>query len=278
VFGTILDAWMEPNLAPNGEAGSATVVVSDITDRVSAARSEAAVVELREEKDRASKFIVSLSHEMKSPLTTVVALADLLGMNDRGNLHPDQIERIQVVQQNADRLTLLVNDFLNISKMEAGTFESKPTKFQISELANDLETSFEPIATGQDHKIAVTAPDEHQFAVADRELLRQAIMNLLTNASKYSPSNTNVSLDIWVDENDLRVTVTDEGPGIPHDERDRVFEPYSQLDNPDVPGTGMGLTIVRQIVELHRGKVWVEDGVSGGTPFAIWLPEAVSNG
>jgi len=217
VFGTILDACMEPNLAPNGEAGSATVVVSDITDRVNAARSEATVVELREEKDRASKFIVSLSHEMKSPLTTVVALADLLGMNDRGNLHPDQIERIMVVQQNADRLTLLVNDFLNISKMEAGTFDSKPRKFHISELAHDLETSFEPIATGQDHKIAVTAPDEHQFAVADRELLRQAIMNLLTNASKYSPPNTNVSLYIWVDENDLRITVTDESPGIPHD-------------------------------------------------------------
>lgn len=277
VFGTILDAWMEPNISPNGKSGSATVVVSDITDRVTAARSEVALNELREEKDRASKFIVSLSHEMKSPLTTVVALADLLGMNDRGNLHPDQIERINVVQQNADRLTLLVNDFLNISKMEAGTFESKPTKFQISELAQDLETSFEPIATGQDHKISVTAPDENQFATADRELLRQAIMNLLTNASKYSPPNTNVSLDIWVDESDLRITVTDEGPGIPQDQRDTVFEPYSQLDNPDVPGTGMGLAIVRQIIELHHGKVWVEDGVGGGTSFAIWLPEAISN-
>ena len=277
VFGTILDAWMEPNLDTDGEPGSATVVVSDITDRVSAARAEAALTTLQEEQDRATKFIVSLSHEMKSPLTTVVALADLLGMNDRGNLHPDQIERINVVQQNADRLTLLVNDFLNISKMEAGTFESKPSKFQISELATDLATSFEPIATGQDHKISVTAPDEHQFATADRELLRQAIMNLLTNASKYSPANTNIALDIWVDENDLRITVTDEGPGIPHDERDRVFEPYSQLDNPDVPGTGMGLAIVRQIVELHHGKVWVEDGLGGGTSFAIWLPEAISH-
>jgi len=277
VFGTILDAWMEPNLDPNGKAASATVVVSDITDRVSAARAEAALANLREEQDRASKFIVSLSHEMKSPLTTVVALADLLSMNDRGNLHPDQIERINVVQQNADRLTLLVNDFLNISKMEAGTFESKPSKFQIAELASDLATSFEPIATSQDHKISVTAPDEHQFATADRELLRQAIMNLLTNASKYSPANTNISLDIWGDENDLRISVTDEGPGIPHDERDRVFEPYSQLDNPDVPGTGMGLAIVRQIVELHHGKVWVEDGIGGGTSFAIWLPEAISH-
>ena len=277
IFGTILDAWVEPNHTPNGQPESATVVVSDITDRVTASRAETAILNLREEQDRASKFIVSLSHEMKSPLTTVVALADLLGMNDRGNLHPDQVERISVVQQNADRLTLLVNDFLNISKMQAGTFESKPSKFQISELANDLETSFKPIATGQDHKIAVTAPDEHQFATADRELLRQAIMNLLTNASKYSPTNTNISLDIWVDEQDLRITVTDEGPGIPHDERDRVFEPYSQLNNTSVPGTGMGLAIVRQIVELHHGKVWVEDGVGGGTSFAIWLPEAVSN-
>lgn len=196
IFGTVLDVWMEPMLSADGEPGSATVVVSDITDRVSAARSESALKHLQEERERDSKFIVSLSHEMKSPLTTVVALADLLGMNDRGNLHPDQLERTRVVQQNADRLTLLVNDFLNISKMEAGTFEIKPSKFQISDLAHDLKTSFEPIATGQDQKLAVTAPDEHQFATADRELLRQAIMNLLSNASKYSPANTNVSLDI----------------------------------------------------------------------------------
>ena len=113
--------------------------------------------------------------------------------------------------------------------------------------------------------------------MADRELLRQAIMNLLSNASKYSPPNTNISLDIWVDENDLRITVTDEGPGIPQDERDNVFEPYSQLNNLDVPGNGMGLAIVRQNVELHHGKVWVEDGVGGGTSFAIWLPSLVSN-
>jgi signal transduction histidine kinase len=279
IFGTVLDAWMEPAVAPNGDSGSATVVVSDITDRVTAERSESALKRVKEEQDRASKFIVSLSHEMKAPLTTVVALADLLGMNDRGNLHPDQIERIQVVQQNADRLTLLVNDFLNISKMEAGTFKAKPSKFQISELAHDLKASFEPIANGQDHNLDVTAPDEHQFATADRELLRQAIINLLSNASKYSPPNTNIALDIWVDERDLRITVTDEGHGIPHDERDMVFEPYKQLDNPDVPGTGMGLTIVRQIVELHGGKVWVEDGGAGGsgTSFAVWLPDAVTN-
>jgi len=143
-----------------------------------------------ENQDRASKFIVSLSHEMKAPLTTVVALADLLGMNDRGNLHPDQIERISVVQQNADRLALLVNDFLNISKMEAGTFKINPSKFQISELAYDLKTSFEPNATGQDHNLDVTASDEHKFATADREILRQAIINLLSNASKYSPPPT----------------------------------------------------------------------------------------
>jgi hypothetical protein len=172
---------------------------------------------------------------------------------------------------------MLVNDFLNISKMEAGTFELKPSKFQISELAYDLKSSFEPIANGGDHVFAVTAPDEHQFATGDRELLRQMIMNLLSNASKYSPSKTNISLDIWVDDHDLRVTVTDEGPGIPREERDRVFEPYNRLDNADAPGNGMGLTIVKQIAELHRGKVWVEDGVGGGTAFAIWLPEIVSN-
>jgi len=215
---------------------------------------------------------------MKSPLTTVVALTDLLRLNDRGNLHPDQIKQITVVMENADRLTLLVNDFLNHSKMEAGEFQSKPSKFQISELAQDLEKSFEPIATGEDQKIIVTSPDEHQFAVADRELLRQAIMNLLINASKYSPLKTTVSLDIWVDENDLRITVTDEGPGIPQDERSAIFEPYNRLDDKEGTGTGMGLAIVRQIVELHHGKVWVEDGVgaSEGTSFSIWIPEAVS--
>ena len=138
---------MEPNITPDGFTQSITIVVSDITNRGTAAR--------------------SLSHEMKSPITTVVALADLLGMNDRGNLHPDQIERIGVVQQNADQLTMLVNDFLIIS------------------------------------------------------------------------------LDIWVDDNDLRINVTDEGPGIPQAERNSVFEPYNLLDNPGASGNGMGLTMVK---------------------------------
>ena len=156
--------------------------------------------------------------------------------------------------------------------MQAETFENKPSKFQIPELANDLETSFKPIATGQDHKISVTAANEHQFATADRELLRQAITNLLTNVSKYSPTNTNVSLDIWIEEQDLRITVTDEDPGIPDDGRDRVSERYSQLNNRNVRGIVMGLAIVSHRPKLLHGKVWVEDRVGGGTSSAIWLP------
>ena len=138
---------MGPNITPDDFTQSITVVVSDITDRGTAAR--------------------SLSHEMKSPITTVVLLADLLGMNDRGHLHFDQVERIGVVQQNADRLTMVVKDFLIIS------------------------------------------------------------------------------LDIWVDDNALRINVTDEGPGIPQDERNSVFERYNLLDNPGASGNGMGLTMVK---------------------------------
>lgn len=275
LFGTVLDVWMEPIVSANGTTDAATAVVSDITDRASAARAESALQSMREEKERTNNFIAAVSHEMKSPLTAVVALSDLLGKNERGNLHPDQLERLSVVQQNADRLMLLVNDFLHISKMEATTFEIKPAKFRIAELARDIETSFAPIAMGQGQKLSVTAPNEHQFAIADRELLRQAILNLLSNACKYSPANTTVSLDVWIDARDLRITVTDEGPGIPQEDRDTVFEPYRQLENLDVPGTGMGLAIVRQIVELHNGSVWVEDGIGGGTSFAIWLPDSV---
>ena len=98
---------------------------------------------------------------------------------------------------------------------------------------------------------------------------------MLSNASKYSPINTTVSLDIWVDSRDLRITVTDEGPGIPPEDRYGVFEPYRQLENLNVPGTGMCLAIVRQIVELHNGTVWVENGIGGGASLAIWLLDSV---
>ena len=275
VFGLSLDAWMEPIISPAGTTDAVTVVVSDITGRVSASGARSALRKLRDEKDRTSKFITWLSHEMKSPLTTVLTLSELLFANERGNLHPDQLDRLNVVQKNADRLILLVDDFLNISKMKAPNFEIKNSKFPIAELARDIETSFAPVATGRDQKLSITAPDEHQFAIADRELLRQAIVNLLSNASKYSPTNTTVSLDIWIDSADLRITVTDEGPGIPQEDRDRIFEPYRQLENLDVPGTGMGLAIVRQIVELHNGTVWVEEGIGRGASLAIWLPDLV---
>ena len=271
IFGTVLDAWMEPNPSTSN-GNSATIVVSDITDRVVASRYENELKILRDEKDRTAKFIASLSHEMKSPLTSVVALTDVLAADTRGNLHPDQMERISVVQQNAERLTSLVNDFLKVSKMQAGSYEVHKSKFAIAELANDLRNSFAPITESRTQQLTVTAPDDQQFVFADRELLRQSMANLLSNASKYSPENTNVTLDIWLDSDDLRITVSDEGSGIPTDQRDAVFEPYSQLDHPDIPGTGMGLAIVRQIIELHEGRVWVEDGLGGGSSFAIWLP------
>ena len=275
IFGIILDAWMEPIISPEGVTESVTVVVSDVADRVSGPRAESALQSLRDEKERTSKVSVWLLHEMKSPLTTGATLSDVLARNERGNLHPDQLERLDVVQKNADRLMLLVNDFSNISKMRAATFEIKPVKFQIAELVRDIETSFAPVAKRQDQKLSFTAPDEQQFAIADRERLTQALMNLLSNASKYSPTNTTVSLDIWIDSRDLRITVTDEGPGIPPEDRDRVFEPYRQLENLNIPGTGMGLAIVRQIVELHNGTVWVEDGIGCGTSVAVWLPDSV---
>lgn len=186
IFGIKLDAWMEPIISPEGETEAVTVVVSGAVGRISGARAESALQSLRDEKERASKFGVWILHEMKSPLSTVATLSNVLGMNERGNLHPDQLERLDVIQKNADRLMLLVNDFSNISKMGAATFEIKPVKFQIAELARDIETSFAPVATGQDQKLSITVPDEQQFVVADRELLRQAIVNLLSNASKYN--------------------------------------------------------------------------------------------
>jgi signal transduction histidine kinase len=275
VLGIVLDAWMEPTTSEQGTIDAVTVVVSDITDRVRASNAESALQSLAEEKELTSKFAMWIVHEMKSPLTTAATLSQTLGKNTRGNLHPDQLDRLGVVEQNGDRLISLVDDFLKISKMKSASFEIKPKEFLISELARDIEDSFIPVARGRDQKLSITVPDDSQVAVADRELLRQAIVNLLTKASKYSPVNTTISFDIWIDSYDLRITVTDEGPGIPEEDRDRVFEPYRQLENLGIPGTGMGLAIVRQIVELHHGKVWIEDSVGGGTSLAIWLPDSV---
>ena len=139
IFGIILDAWMEPIISPRGITDAVTVVVSDITDSVSASKTEAALQSLLEDTERTSKFIAWLAHEMNKPLTTIVMHSELLSVNERSNLHPDQLDRLNVVQQNADQTISLINDFLNISKMKSATFEINTAKFQIADLAHDIE-------------------------------------------------------------------------------------------------------------------------------------------
>ncbi|MDA1280000.1 MAG: HAMP domain-containing sensor histidine kinase [Chloroflexi bacterium] len=276
IFSTVLDVGMVPITSEKGVITAVSVVVNEITDRVSAARAESELRNLREEKRRASEFVMKLTHEMNNTLQVVSIISETLGSDVRGNLHPDQAQKLGIVEENIDRLTARVDDFSNISAMEAGTFDLEPSSFQVSEFAQELETSFGPVARGNDQTLAVTAPDEHYQALADREQLRIAVGNLLSNSSKYSPPGTTIALDIWIDDGDLRINVTDEGPGVPREERERIFDPFKRLKNKDVPGSGLGLTIVKQIVKLHNGTVWIEDGIGGGTTFSICLPGAIS--
>ncbi|NQV24402.1 MAG: HAMP domain-containing histidine kinase, partial [Rhodopirellula sp.] len=159
-FGTVIDVQLEPIKSKNGTVNTVTVVIVDITDKINAEHFEVEAKFLREEKQRTGEFVGHLTHEMRNTLQLVTTISEILGADGRGNLHPDQIKDIRLVERNADRLNGLVEAFLNISAMEAGTFDLKQSKFPIAEFAREIEGSFEPIAKHKDQILTVTTPEE----------------------------------------------------------------------------------------------------------------------
>ncbi|HKG96000.1 MAG TPA: HAMP domain-containing sensor histidine kinase, partial [Gemmatimonadaceae bacterium] len=228
------------------------------------------LMQLRREGELArmrSDFIASVSHELRTPLAQVRMFAETLLL---GRVRSDEERRrsLQIVDQEARRLTHLVENILQFSRAERRAIRLAPAPIDLATHVREAVECFAPIARAR--RVAVrTELAEGVVAVADPEALRQVLLNLLDNAVKYGPVGQTVTVSAGAagaGDGRVRVWVEDEGPGIAPKDRERVWEAFVRLDrdaNTAIAGSGIGLSVVRELVTLHGGRAWVEGGTAG---------------
>jgi len=228
-----------------------------------------------------SEFVATVSHELRTPMTSIRGYVDVLLMGAAGALNENQAHFLNIVKNNTERLNILVNDLLDISRIESGRVTLSPQALDLREVAEDVIEDVLRRSQEENKPMALSldAPKKLPPVYGDVERVRQIMGNLVDNAYHYTPENGTITVQIHPRNggNQIQVDVRDNGVGISLEDQSRVFERFYRGEHPLVlatPGTGLGLSIVKQIVEMHQGRIWMESsGVPGnGSTFSFTLP------
>jgi signal transduction histidine kinase len=232
---------------------------------------------LRELDRLKSDFLGNVSHELRTPLASIKGFVDNLLDGVAGPLGDRPRHCLARVRDNADRLSRMVSDLLDLTRIEAGKIEVVPVRLDPAGAVTEVVESLRPLARARTLRLSVDLSAAPPIW-GDRDKVQQILTNLLSNALKFSAPGGWVALCATPGPPGMvRLEVHDTGPGIPPEERQRVFDKFYQLGRVDgerPPGSGLGLTIARHLVELHGGRIWVEAGAGGGSVFVVLLPAA----
>jgi PAS domain S-box-containing protein len=250
---------------------------AELTARKAAEEAQVMLAErnakLQELDEAKTQFLATMSHELRTPLTSIVAFTDLI-LDDAHELTPDMVSSLSVIQRNAERLLRLVGDLLLLSRLEAGGFPLDLAPVSVPALIEEAIRSESAIAAEHGIKVqsAVAAGPPIQ---ADQLRLLQVLDNLLSNAIKFSGQDGQVRVEAAPDGQMWQIDVTDDGIGIPTDELHKLFGRFVRASNArtaGLPGTGLGLSVVKAITELHGGRVAVRSTMGAGTTVSVYLP------
>jgi signal transduction histidine kinase len=228
----------------------------------------------KEQAEQANKmkslFLANMSHEIRTPLNAIVGFSNLLSTDTEASAE-DRQQYGEVIQQNSDLLLHLINDILDISRIESGRVKMELSECDFVDMCHMALSTVEYARRTKAH-FQLDAPVKHLKLLTDQNRLQQVLINLLTNAAKFTPEGTiTISFRIKAEARQLEVAVTDTGCGIPPDKAEKVFERFEKL-NEFVQGTGLGLSICRLIVENLGGKIWVDKLYTGGARFLFTHP------
>ncbi len=223
-----------------------------------------------------NEFLTNISHDLRSPITCIRGSLQLLCDATVNKLTPSQEKFATVALNNVDRLSRLINDLLDLSKLEAKKFTIRPALFRIDDLIQSLINEFG--AWSKTKEITIKADVEKPLEVdADKDRITQVLTNLISNALKFTPSGKTITVIARrsADLQKVEIGVRDTGPGIAEKDFEKLFEKFSRIESQamqGVSGTGLGLTIAKEIVELHGGRIWVKSQEGEGSYFAFELP------
>ena len=245
-------------------------IAKDITEKK---RYERRLKELDKMK---SDFVSNVSHELRTPLTSIKGSVENMLDGLTGSLNEKQIRYLVRIKSNTDRLSRLINDLLDLSRIESGRVEVRPTRLPLTALAEEVAEHLKPLAAEKLIRIEVPSPDPSATAWADRDKVTQVLMNLIGNAVKFTPQEGKVTVALEKNDNDyVQISVADTGPGILPEETNKIFSKFYQVANiakQKPRGSGLGLAISKALVEMHGGKIWVESEVGRGSTFYFTLP------
>ncbi|GAA2468982.1 ATP-binding protein [Winogradskya humida] len=237
-------------------------------------REQHLVARLQELDNAKTDFMSTVSHELRTPLTSIAGYVELLLDADAGEVDPPQRRMLDVIARNTRRLRELIEDMLTLSKIETGSFKTARRPVDLVALAEQALTAIGPAADKGEVRLKPEL-DGPQELTADPEQLERVLMNLLTNAVKFTPAGGTVTLRVYRADGEVNVVVADTGIGIPPPEQEALFTRFFRATNAihqAIPGTGLGLAIVRTIVDNHSGRISVESTEGAGTTVTIRLP------
>lgn len=227
----------------------------------------------REIDRREREFLASVSHELRTPLTSIKGYVDLLLTED---LSPDEThEFLEVVQHNADRMRTLVNDIIDLSRLELGEFQLRPDWINLSALLESAVSALRPQLRKKTQDLTVDLPSPLPPIWGDTDRLTQVFTNLLVNANRYTPEGGHITVQAMEASHAVRVSIMDTGVGMSANEQMHLFTKFYRVRNrrtEHVQGTGLGLAICRSLVELHRGTISVQSAPGLGSTFTVTLP------
>ncbi|TAK10337.1 MAG: histidine kinase [Candidatus Manganitrophaceae bacterium] len=239
-------------------------------------------IELSRVNQMKSSFLASMSHELRTPLNSILALSQILLDRIDGDLSGEQQKQVAMIQGSGEQLLQLINDILDLSRIEAGKVRVEKRWIDLHKVAQEAITSMEPLAKKKRLTLRLVAPPSFPPVFADEARVRQILLNLLSNAVKFTPSGgIHVTLAFMENgEEEIAVSVQDTGIGIAQKNLVYIFEPFHQIDSTPARkygGTGLGLSICKQLVELMGGRIWANSELEKGSTFTFTLPMAEAN-
>ncbi len=273
----VIRLTLDPVMTSRSEVLGAVAVLRDITREVESERVK-------------DEFIGTVSHELRTPMTSIKGYTQLLAMGSLGPINDSQKEFLKTIHTNADRMISIINDLLDITKIETGTVELDRRPLHVAEALGNVITELQGQLQAREHELGIDIPPGLPLVKADARRFDQILSNLISNAIKYTPRGGRISLvaqeatEASVPEEQreglragryVRISIRDTGVGIAPEELDRIFERFYRTENPlriEAGGTGLGLSLVRPLVKLFGGRMWVESAVGEGSTFAFVIP------
>jgi signal transduction histidine kinase len=228
-----------------------------------------------------SEFLANMSHELRTPLNAILGFSEVLAEQMFGEVNEKQAEYLQDILSSGRHLLSLINDILDLSKVEAGRLELELGRFHLPTALDNALTLIRERATRHGITLTQTVAEGVGHIVADERKVKQILLNLLSNAVKFTPEGGRIGLTATVADGVITIAVSDTGIGIALEDQAAIFEEFRQVGRDDArkqEGTGLGLTLAKKFVELHGGRIWVQSRVGQGSTFAFTLPVQPTSG